>query len=167
MNKYWFILNGKPRSGKGTFVEYMNKYVPVKSVSTVDVIKKVCKELGWNGEKDDNGRAALSDFKDLSTKYFDHPFEYVRNELDKFKNSDDVIFTVDVREPKDIHRLVDECGFKSVFISNKNITHIPNNHADMEVENYDYDYVIHNDGTLEDFDLEVKDFLINLGLIEY
>lgn len=164
MDKHWFILNGIARSGKDSVKLYMSKYVPVKSISTVDVIKKICKELGWNGKKDDAGRLALSDFKDLSTKHFDHPFEYVRTELEKFKNpnNQNVIFTVDVREPKDIQRLVDELNFETILVSNSNIKHIPNNHADMEVNNFNYDYVIHNDGTLEDLDLTVQGFLNSL-----
>ena len=164
MNKHWFILNGVARSGKGSVVEYMNKYVPTKSISTVDIVKKICKELGWNGKKDDAGRLALSEFKDLSTKHFDHPFEYVRKELEDFKNPNNkyLIFTVDVREPKDIDRLVKEHGFETILVSNSNVKHIPNNHADMEVENYNYDYIIYNDGTLEDLDLTVKGFLNSL-----
>ena len=164
MEKQWFILNGVARSGKDSVKYFMNYYYPLKSISTVDIIKRICKELGWNGEKDDAGRLALSEFKDLSTKHFDHPFEYVKKSLSEFKNQNNEykIFTVDVREPKDIKRLVDELGFKTILVRNNNIKHIPNNHADMEVENYQYDYIIDNNGTLDDLKLAVKSFLDNL-----
>lgn len=161
--KHWFIINGYARSGKGEFVKRLNNYIPTISISTVDIIKKICLELGWDGNKDENGRLVLSEFKDLSTKYFDHSFNYVKNELDKFKNNDNdnLIFTVDSREPKEIKRFVDELDFKTIFINNINITNIPNNHADKNVLDYKYDYVINNNGTLEELDLEVQKFIKN------
>ena len=163
-NKHWFILNGHPRVGKDSVKLAMDKVVPTFSISTVDKVKEACKILGWNGVKDDAGRLALSDFKDLSTKHFDHPYNYVKNELEWFLKEDNpfMIFTVDLREPSDIKRFSEEFGFETILVVRDSITDVPNNHADREVGNYDYDYVIYNNGTLEDLDITVKAFIDSL-----
>lgn len=151
-------------SGKDSVKLAMNKVVPTFSISTVDKVKEACRILGWNGVKDDAGRLALSDFKDLSTKHFDHPYNYVKNELKWFLKEDNpfMIFTVDLREPSDIKRFSEEFGFETILVVRDSITDIPNNHADREVGNYDYDYVIYNNGTLEDLDITVKAFIDSL-----
>ena len=38
------------------------------------------------------------------------------------------------------------------------------NHADAEVFNYDYDYIIENNGTLEELEQKAIEFLKQLGL---
>jgi len=47
------IVNGAPRSGKDTFVNFCLKELKGlgKSVSTVDFVKEVAKFCGWDGEK--------------------------------------------------------------------------------------------------------------------
>lgn len=163
--KYWFVLNGVATSGKGFFVDQVKKFVDVYYISSVDIIKDVCKQLGWNGEKDDKSREGLSELKKLSIKYFDHPFNYVKSELNKFMtkySSNNFLFFVDVREPEEIDRLKKELGFKTILIKNNRVNHIPNNDADKYVENYNYDYIIENNGTEEDMKNCVVDFLYSL-----
>ena len=139
-------------SGKDSFKSCLNRITPTYSISTVDKIKEVCRILGWDGEKTEESRLALSDFKDLATKHFDHSYNYVKKELEYFLKEDTPfrIFTVDTREPDEIERFKKEFGFKTILIVRDDIKDIPNNHADKNVYKYKYDYIIHNDGTLED-----------------
>jgi len=77
--KIVIILNGYPRSGKDSFAKFIGQALLDKGVQT-DIVSSVCnvkdaaKILGWDGEKTEVNRKALSDLKDLSTKYWEGPF---------------------------------------------------------------------------------------------
>ena len=162
--KKWFILNGNQGSGKDTFKQALSKYAKVKSISTVDVPKEIAKSLGWDGVKRDSDRNMLSDLKDWWTKYFDGSFKYVERELNNFlygeKDSDVEIFTVDSREPEEIERLVRILCFETILVERDSASHTASNHADSNVHEYkNYDYVIYNNGTLEDLDNLAKTFV--------
>ena len=43
-------------------------------------------------------------------------------------------------------------GAETILIRNPNVRKIESNHADRDVENYKYDYIIENDGTLDKLD---------------
>ena len=165
--KKWFILNGNQGSGKDAFKKALSKYAKVKSISTVDVPKEIAKALGWDGVKRDSDRNMLSDLKDWWTKYFDGSFKYVERELNNFlygeKDSDVEIFTVDSREPEEIERLVRVLCFETILVERDSANHTASNHADSNVHEYkDYDYVIYNNGTLEDLDVLAKTFVENI-----
>ena len=59
---------------------------------------------------------------------------------------------IDIREPEEIARAVKEFGAETILIRNPNVEKVKSNHADANVENYNYDYIIENDGTLEQLD---------------
>lgn len=59
-----------------------------------------------------------------------------------------------VREPEEIQRYVDYLDAITVLVDRNG--HIPNNHADQNVYDFDYDVIIHNDDTLEDLDIVAK-----------
>lgn len=156
-----YILNGVGTSGKGTFVEFVGKYIPTHKYSIVDLPKEAAKVLGWSGGKDEKDRRFLSDIMDLSTEYNDSPFRDVLSVVTDFKNNlieDEVLF-VDMRDPKDIARAVETFGAETILIRNPNVEKIESNHADRDVENYDYDYIIENDGTLEQLEKVAKYFV--------
>jgi hypothetical protein len=156
-----FILNGVGTSGKGTFVEFVGKYIPTHKYSIVDLPKEAAKVLGWSGGKDEKDRRFLSDIVDLSTEYNDSPFRDVLSIVTDFKNNlikDEVLF-IDMRDPKDIARAVETFGAETILIRNPNVKKIESNHADRDVENYEYDYIIENDGTLEQLDTMAKFFV--------
>ena len=165
--KKWFILNGNQGSGKDAFKKALSKYAKVKSISTVDVPKQIATALGWDGVKRDSDRNMLSDLKDWWTKYFDGSFKYVERELNNFlygeRDSDVEILTVDSREPEEIERLVRVLCFETILVERDSANHTASNHADSNVHEYkDYDYVIYNNGTLEDLDALAKTFVENI-----
>lgn len=151
-----FILNGVGTSGKGSFVDYINKYIPTLKYSIIDLPKEAAEMLGWNGSKTEKDRKFLSDIMDLSTDYNDAPFNDVLSLVTDFKNNKDYaeykVLIIDMRDPKDIARAVETFGAETILVRNPNVEKIESNHADRDVENYEYDYIIENDGTLEQLD---------------
>ena len=120
--------------------------------------------LGWDGGKTEKDRRFLSDIMDLSTEYNDSPFQDVLSIVADFKNNliEDSVLVIDMRDPKDIERAVKTFGAKTMLIRNPRVEKIESNHADRDVENYEYDYIIENDGTLEQLDTVARLFVCDV-----
>ena len=148
-------------SGKGTFVDFVSKYISTHKYSIVDLPKEAAKILGWDGGKTEKDRRFLSDIMDLSTEYNDSPFQDVLSVVADFKNNliEDKVLFIDMRDPKDIARAVKTFDARTILIRNPNIEKIEGNHADANVEKYDYDYIIENNGTLGQLDAMAKLFV--------
>lgn len=156
-----FIQNSVGGSGKDTWASLVGKYIPTHKYSIIDLPKEAAKILGWNGGKTEKDRKFLSDIMDLSTEYNDSPFQDVMSVVSDFKKDlieDEVLF-IDMRDPKDIARAVELFGAETILIENPNVGKIESNHADANVENYKYDYIIENDGTLDQLDKMAKFFV--------
>ena len=157
-----YIINGHPRSGKDTFVDFCRGAIGeeyVCEVSTIDCVKQIAKMAGWNGTKDNRSRKFLSDLKDLFTEYNGFPMEETIKKIDEFErelryygvDSKGVVF-VHCREPREIADLVSILNAKTILIERDSVKNTDfSNHADEEVNNYDYDIIISNNGTLNDF----------------
>jgi hypothetical protein len=169
------IINGRPRAGKDTFVEFCQKHCNwCLNVSTVDFVKKVANYCGWDGTKTPENRKFISDLKDLLTQWNDVPYKHVCNEIALFQNrvsmydfdpDTDAIAFVHCREPKEIARLCEELGAQSLLITRDEVeTSEQSNHADAEVYNYSYDYMIPNEDTLQDLEDAAVRFLAGLGI---
>ena len=146
-----------------------------KNISTVDFVKQVATFCGWDGNKTAKNRAFLSNLKDLLTQWNDVPYEKVKEEIEKFHSkalmydflSEDVLVFIHCREPKEIKRFVEEMGAKTLLIRRAAVeNHEQSNHADSEVFNYDYDYIITNNGTLDELRAKAVGFLYDLGYIK-
>ena len=161
-----YITSGVGRSGKDTFCEFISKYIPTYKYSIVDLPKEAAKILGWDGGKTEKDRRFLSDIMDLSTDYNDAPFKDVLSLVTDFKNNKDFdeydVLIIDMRDPKDIARAVETFGAGTILIRNPNVRKIESNHADRDVENYEYDYIIENDGTLEQLEKVAKLFICDV-----
>lgn len=159
-----YITSGVGRSGKDTFCEFVSKYIPTYKYSIVDLPKDAAKVLGWDGGKTEKDRKFLSDVMDLSTEYNDAPFKDVLSIVTDFKNNllEDEVLIIDMRDPKDIARAVETFGAETILIRNPDVRKIESNHADRNVENYEYDYIIENDGTLEQLERVAKLFVCDV-----
>lgn len=169
MKKRVFIVNGKPRAGKDTFAMMLNELVGVHKYSSVTKVKKLALEMGWDGKKTEKDRKFLSDLKILTTEYSDMSFKDISEEVEKFMRGDYDIYDknvmlIDIREPKEIDRAVNAFGAETIFIDNYNVEAILSNTADANanIYTYDYDYFVLNDGTLDEFRNEVKEFYNNV-----
>ena len=161
MDKLVFVVNGKPRAGKDTFAMILNRYMDVYKYSSVTKVKEIATLCGWDGQKEERDRKFLHELKMLTSEYSDMSHQDVVNEINKYQNGEIEadVFVVDVREPEDIKRLVEEVGAITVFIENNNVPAITSNAADANVENYEYDFVIRNNGTMKEFEDEIKLFM--------
>lgn len=161
MAKLVFIVNGKPRAGKDTFVMILNRYMDVYKYSAVTKVKEIATLCGWDGQKEERDRKFLHELKMLTSEYSDMAYQDVVNEIKKYRNGEIEadVFVVDVREPEEIERLAKEVGAITIFIENNNVPAITSNAADANVENYEYDFVIQNNGTMKEFEDEIKIFM--------
>ena len=148
------VINGSGHWGKDSFVEYCSSFLPeTRHTSYVDYIRyEVAPLLGYEGGKTEKDRKFLSDILDISAEYNDLPYSIIDKEIQKFFNEtlrDDAVLFIDIRQPSVIQRVVNDYGAKTLLVTRSDVPKITSNHADAEVENYNYDWVIANDGTLE------------------
>lgn len=164
MIKY-YIINGHAGAGKDTFVWLCQNQAGNKAIiniSTVDFVKQIATLCGWTGEKDEKNRRFLSDLKDLLTKWNDVPFRDLLKRIERYKENSldaDLTFFIHCREPEEIERLRDFLGAKTIFIKRDTMPQIISNHADKNVENFEYDIYIENNGTIEELSEKARQFL--------
>lgn len=158
-----FIQNSVGGSGKDTWASLLNKYIPTLKYSIVDLPKEAAKVLGWNGGKTEKDRRFLSDIMDLSMDYNDAPFKDVLSLVADFKSNKEFneyeVMIIDMRDPKDIARAVETFGAETILIRNPNVEKIESNHADRDVENYHYDFIIENNGSIEQLEAMAESFV--------
>lgn len=154
-----FIVNGKPRAGKDTFADLLGKHCRVFKYSSVDKVKQIAAKCGWDGSKMDRDRRFLAELKRITTEYNDMSYDDVAEKVAYFLKTDffDVML-IDIREPEEIDRAIEGFGAEAVFIVNKNVPAVTTNSSDRDVELFEYDHIVLNNGTLEDFEETVKEF---------
>jgi hypothetical protein len=166
MFKQILITNGLPRCGKDTFAEILGEVVRVDKWSSIGDIKDIAVLFGYDDKrKDERDRQFLSALKSLSTEYSDYAFRKMAARIEKFHNPKyDIakILIIDIREPEEIERAVNEFGAKTVLIENDRVEHITSNPSDARVFDYTYDYIVQNNGTLEEFRAQIMIFLAEL-----
>ena len=165
MLKKVYILNGYGTVGKGEFAKAISKYIPTYKYSSINLVKDMLEVAGIDGkEKTEEYRLLCSDLKDRLTKYDDIPFKDVTSIVTDFKNNkiETKVLLIDIREPEEIARAVETFGAETILIRNPNVRKIESNHADRDVENYKYDYIIENDGTLEQLNKVAKLFVCDV-----
>ena len=163
MNKMVFILNGVHSTGKDTFVKYINSFgIDAVHYSYVDFTRNMLDSVGIDiNNKTNKMRKLLCDINNALEEYNDIPFKDCCNVADDFKNDwlEGKWLIIDCREPKKIERLKQKLNAKTIFIkSNKKIT--ADNVADKAVaEDYQYDYIIDNTGTIDDLKATTLNFV--------
>lgn len=160
------VINGAPCSGKDTFANMciVNNAGAGAIISMADAAKDVARYCGWNGEKTPRNRKFLSELKDLLDNWGDTSFKFVENFINSLYNcgveKENWIIFVMSREPNDIKRLKKRFNAHTIYISNHKAEQVrATNHADAEVKCFIYDEYIDNNGTLEELNLESKNFI--------
>ena len=171
------IVNGRQEVGKTTFEKKCselvsasntfwfdeNKRTVVDVISTVDFVKQIAKECGWNGIKTPENRKFLSDLKDLLTQWNDVPYQKIVDHIEymnEFGRLYDWILFVDCREPAEIQKLKERLNATTVLVRRLgDEVNETSNHADANVFDYEYDYTIKNYGDLSDLVVECAAFL--------
>ena len=164
-----FIINGRGGVGKDTFVNFFTEFAGEKyvlNISTVDYVKQIARSIGWQGEKDNLSRKFLSDLKDMTTYWADKPFRDVTKKTECFFDElvaygvENLGFVfIHCREPKEIQRLKNNIKYPVYSLLIRRVGHENlGNHADDEVENYKYDFIIENNGTLNELKSKAEEF---------
>lgn len=161
------IINGMGGSGKDSFVKACQNIDPtIQNISSVNYVKQVAYELGWDGVKDTKGRRFLSDLKMALSAYNDAPFIMTIKDIEDYDKNATVF--VHIRESDDISK------YKAYFehngdivttmvINNSRVKPITSNLADADVYNSSYDWIIDNEGTLDDLAQSAEFFLKNFN----
>ena len=167
------VINGAGTSGKDTFIdlfsasveeEYKGNRIPVFRFSSVDKVKEFARHMGWDGVKDDKGRRFLSDIKDALTRYNDAPFNHMVMQVAVLQEHyEDGFVFFHVREPSEIEKMVKGLNATTLLIQREGVQPSSfDNHADKNVFDYSYDYIVDNNGTLEDLQSSATTFLHSL-----
>lgn len=159
------IINGMGGSGKDSFVKACQNIDPtIQNISSVNYVKQVAYELGWDGAKDTKGRRFLSDLKMALSAYNDAPFIMTIKDIEDYDKNATVF--VHIRESDDISKY--KAYFEhngdivtTVVINNSRVKPITSNLADADVYNSSYDWIIDNEGTLDDLAQSAEFFLKN------
>lgn len=174
------IINGYPRqrSGKDTFVNFCkdilndSEAVPkCYNLSTIDYVKSVAEKCGWNGEKDASSRKFLSDLKKALTEWRDLPFRDIQDKIHlitlaalRAQQWEETTVFIHCREPEEIKRLVTQYRGLTLLIKREDKeSDKQSNSSDRDILNYNYDFVIENNGTLEDLRQKALVFLEQLA----
>lgn len=161
------VINGFPRSGKDEFMKQCAEILGNRCdcCSAVDFVKELATHAGWKGNKTPKNRKFLSDLKDLLANWNDIPFKKMEQSLKSFQYEMSCyglngLFFLVSREPDEIKRLQNELGAKSLLLRRFEVEdNEQSNHADAEVLNYNYDYIIYNNGTIEDLKKAAEEFI--------
>ena len=168
------VINGCPRqrSGKDLFVQYAQDILGkgrVLNISTVDFVKEIATKCGWDGTKTPENRKFLSDLKDLLTEWNDVLFKKVEEGIRHFRaeayceysyDDSELWVFIHCREPREIQKFVDKMNARTLLIRRAAVEqNHQSNHSDADVLNYQYDDVIRNDSTLEDYYEQVRQYV--------
>ena len=168
--KFLVIVNGFPNAGKDTFMDFCIKYlhscdIKAEKFSAVDGVKEAAKLLGWNGEKDEEGRGFLCLLKYIADLKMDFTVNYVDSLMEK----DFSVIFLALREPvwiKKVRETFNGLGNNKVLTvlvrgDRENCSF--DNSSDREVLEYPYDCMFINNHTqnLEDFEKKAVFFCNN------
>lgn len=144
------VINGTAESGKDEFVEFIRSEYKALNHSTIDPVKAAMTCLGWNGIKTDRDRQMMVCLKQLWIKWGNGNSCVDWVEKMYYTNLTHDMMFIHCREPEEIQKIVDRIkGTVTLLISSKR-GKVLENGADNVVENYKYDYIIFNNGTLDE-----------------
>ena len=191
--KYILIFNGCPRSGKTTFeralAEKYNSLIYSSITPIIELTEQMIKATGNEYlndfydftacTKNFRYRKLLSDMKNALYSFDDGVYinSKLYEQVLKFIRDDSIEFLmIDIREPKMIQSFIRMLKIKFIFTYNFKVRTIliKNTHnelfgniSDDNVEDYQYDLVIHNNSTLEKFTGEILEGFIQILKNDY
>jgi len=160
------IINGSAESGKDKFIEFIQFSTSgVVNFSTIDPVKEALRHLGWNGKKTDEDRKWMADTKKRWIQRYngDGCVNWVENIYNEnIYNAYYKLMFIHCREPEEIEKIVKRIPTAVTLLIRRPNSKVLKNGADDVVENYKYDYVIENDGDLEDLKNKAHEFMLKM-----
>ncbi len=153
--KQIIVMNGKGGVGKDTLCDGAAERYQTMNVSSIDPIKAIARQNGWDGGKDDASRRFLSELKRVFTEYNDLPTRYLKEKVQAFLEGDYELLFVHIRESSEIRKFVEAvkpvpCVTILIRRAAVDVGHVYGNRSDDDVENYNYDHIFHNDLPIEE-----------------
>lgn len=162
-------IAGKAQHGKDTTASLLKSRLEGKGKEVLlthyaDLLKYVCEKFfGWNGEKDEAGRSLLqyvgTDI--IRTTEPDYWVNFIKSILLMFPDKWDYVIIPDTRFPNEISNLKTDFDVVTVRVVRTNIdnglTEKQNQHiSEVALDDYTFDWIIRNNGSLNDLDAEVS-----------
>lgn len=165
VDKKIFVINGLPGSGKTTFEEVVSDIIPSYICSSIDEVKRIARECGWNGVKDPKDRKFLSDLKALLNNYNQLPVRVIEKRIEQFLHNEQMasiqFMFIDIREEAEINYFVKEYNAKTILVTSDRTPNIKyGNESDDNIQDIavKYDYLIDNNIT-NDLKQTAKNFV--------
>lgn len=171
-------ISAKARHGKDTAAEGLKYYLESKGQRVLithfaDLLKFICtKFFNWNGLKDEAGRTLLQYIGTdvVGAKNSAYWAEFIVSVLKMFENEWDYVLIPDCRYPVEVATV--ERVFDTIVLRverpnfDNGLTAAQKSHpSEVDMDNYPFDAILDNDGTLDDFIKKIErfadEFLIN------
>ena len=148
------VINGKGGVGKDTLCDCLLTKYKVMNISAIEPIKEIASKYGWNGEKDNKSRKFLADLKQAFIAYNNLPTTYLEQKTAEFLTLDKEILFVHIREADQIEQYKKSIYPHKCFtllVTRDIVDNTANygNHADDDVNQYEYDYIFDNNLPIE------------------
>lgn len=154
MEKRIYIINGSGGAGKDTVCDIAAERYVVRNISSITPIVEIAKFAGWDGVKTPASRRLLARLKEVFTEYNDLSFAYCMEQLAAFRAGGEQILFVHIREPEEIERFRQAAGesCRTLLVRRPSLDArgLLGNRADDSVEDYQYDDILVNDGTINE-----------------
>lgn len=165
-------IAGKAQHGKDTTAELLQnrlEYNGKKVLLThyADLLKYVCQKFfDWNGKKDEAGRTLLQyvGTEVIRTVEPDYWVDFIKSILTMFPDKWDYVIIPDTRFPNEIDNLKDDFDVVAVRVTrpdfDNGLTEEQKNHkSETALDDYEFDWVISNNGNLNQLASEVMKFV--------
>lgn len=163
-------LSGKAQHGKTTAANCLLDYYKKTGYKVLftnygDLLKYIAKAFfNWNGEKDEAGRTLLQSLGDKFRNYDrDYFVKFIVDVLKANLEKWDAVLIGDCRFPNEIEIMKKNFDTVAVRVDRGDFTggltdeqreHI----SETALDNYDFDYVIKNDGSKDDFEEKIRHY---------
>jgi len=166
------LITGKAGSGKTTLARAVQKLYPGGIIVPMAMyLKHYAREIGWNGLKDARGRKLLQDFGTVFRDY--DPYVWVRQSLTEWVITyrDYTLFIADdIRYPNEVERIGQFFGIQNVTVirmerhANELEGSVAQHASETEFLQITPDFIISNDGGLQELEVEAEKLLSVMGL---
>lgn len=168
------LISGKAGHGKDTVGDYLTEKLDAQGKKVLvchfgDAVKHVCtKFFGWDGRKTPEGRKLTQHVATDTTraKYPNFWADFIVKLLDVFYDEWDVVLIPDLRFTNEVTLMqnwfpdvttlrVNRPGFVREEFNEDTLKHVSEN----QLDDYNFDYVIDNNSTLDDLYKKVDSFI--------
>jgi hypothetical protein len=164
-------ISAKAQHGKDTAAESLKYYLENRGSRVLithfaDLLKFICtKFFDWNGLKDEAGRTLLQYIGTdvVGAKNPAYWAEFIVSILKMFEDEWDYVLIPDCRYPIEVETV--EKSFETVILRverpnfDNGLTDTQKKHpSEVSMDNYSFDAVLYNDGTLESFITKIEQF---------